>query len=64
MVLCKIARIQRSSYYKWLNRTPSNNEKFNEEIIEEIKRVTGLKLKVFLWVQPFLFAYQDYIKLP
>lgn len=37
MLLCKIARIQRSSYYKWLNRTPSDNEKLNEKILEEIK---------------------------
>lgn len=39
MLLCEIARIQRSSYYKWLNRTISENEKLNEEILEEIRRL-------------------------
>ncbi|MGN6618841.1 MAG: IS3 family transposase [Ilyomonas sp.] len=39
VLLCEIARIQRSSYYKWLNRTISENEKLNEEILEEIKRL-------------------------
>ncbi|MFP5116490.1 IS3 family transposase [Bacillaceae bacterium C204] len=39
VLLCEIARIQRSSYYKWLNRTPPENEKRNEEILEEIKRL-------------------------
>lgn len=37
MLLCEIARIKRSSYYKWLRRTPSGNEKWNEEILEAIK---------------------------
>ncbi|MCM3768825.1 IS3 family transposase, partial [Neobacillus niacini] len=39
MLLCEIARIARSSYYKWLHSTPSGNEKWNEEILEEIKRL-------------------------
>lgn len=39
MLLCEIARIARSSYYKWIHRTPSGNEKWNEEILEEIKRL-------------------------
>nr|WP_325167415.1 IS3 family transposase [Lederbergia citri] len=38
-LLCKIARIARSAYYKWLQRTPSENEKWNEEILAEIKRL-------------------------
>ncbi|MCM3768822.1 IS3 family transposase, partial [Neobacillus niacini] len=38
-LLCEIARIARSAYYKWLHRTPSENEKWNEEILEEIKRL-------------------------
>jgi putative transposase len=37
MLLCEIARIVRSSYYKWLHRIPSMNEKWNEEILEEMK---------------------------
>jgi putative transposase len=43
VLLCEIARIARSSYYKWLHHTPSENEKWNEEILEEIK---GLYEKV------------------
>jgi putative transposase len=39
LLLCEIASIQRSSYYKWLNRTIPENEKLNEEILEEIKRL-------------------------
>jgi putative transposase len=39
VLLCEIASIARSSYYKWLHRTPSKNEKWNEEILEEIKRL-------------------------
>ncbi|WP_281268203.1 IS3 family transposase [Tissierella praeacuta] len=35
--LCKLAGIQRSSYYKWLNRKESVNEKFNRELIPLIK---------------------------
>jgi len=37
VLLCKIAGIARSSYYKWLHHTPSCNEKWNEEILKEIK---------------------------
>jgi putative transposase len=37
VLLCEIASIQRSSYYKWLNRPSSENEKLNEKILEEIK---------------------------
>ncbi|WP_083208768.1 IS3 family transposase [Brevibacillus laterosporus] len=29
--------IQRSSYYKWLNRKESHNEKFNKELLPMIK---------------------------
>ncbi|MGF6950172.1 hypothetical protein QF028_002677 [Neobacillus sp. B4I6] len=47
VLLCEIARIQRSSYYKWLNRTPPENEKRNEEILEEIKRLYE-KVDVFM----------------
>ena len=32
-----MAGIQRSSYYKWLNRKESINEKFNRELIPLIK---------------------------
>jgi transposase InsO family protein len=35
--LCKFAGIQRSSYYKWLNRKESNNEQFNMNLIPIIK---------------------------
>ncbi|WNS73662.1 IS3 family transposase [Bacillus sp. DTU_2020_1000418_1_SI_GHA_SEK_038] len=36
-LLCEIAEIARSAYYKWLNRTPSSRELLNEEIIKEMK---------------------------
>ena len=35
--LCDIAGIQRSSYYKWLNRKGSNNEQFNKTLLPIIK---------------------------
>ncbi|MCO5387188.1 MAG: IS3 family transposase [Desulfosporosinus sp.] len=35
--LCEIIGIQRSSYYKWLNRKESDNEKFNMELLSKIK---------------------------
>ncbi|WP_313563443.1 IS3 family transposase [Ruminiclostridium cellobioparum] len=35
--LCDIAGIQRSSYYKWLNRKESNNEQFNKNLLPLIK---------------------------
>lgn len=35
--LCEIIGIQRSSYYKWLNRKESDNEKFNKEMLSKIK---------------------------
>ncbi|MER2010604.1 MAG: IS3 family transposase [Psychrobacillus sp.] len=36
-LLCQIADIARSAYYKWLNRTPSSREILNKEIINEMK---------------------------
>ncbi len=36
-LLCESAKIARSAYYKWLNRTPSTRERQNEEIIKEMK---------------------------
>ncbi|MBT2639439.1 IS3 family transposase [Bacillus sp. ISL-39] len=37
IMLCKIAGVARSAYYKWLKRTPSSRQRQNEELIEEIK---------------------------
>jgi len=31
--LCKSVKVNRSTYYKWLKRTPSNSQKLNEEIL-------------------------------
>nr|WP_280166559.1 IS3 family transposase [Priestia aryabhattai]MDH3115432.1 IS3 family transposase [Priestia aryabhattai]MDH3125648.1 IS3 family transposase [Priestia aryabhattai]MDH3125674.1 IS3 family transposase [Priestia aryabhattai] len=39
LLLCQIAKVSRSAYYKWLKRTPSTNEKLNEEIVEEVKQL-------------------------
>ncbi|WP_110114978.1 IS3 family transposase [Bacillus sp. CGMCC 1.16541] len=36
-LLCEIAGIARSAYYKWLHRTPSSREILNEKIIKEMK---------------------------
>ncbi|WP_142255457.1 IS3 family transposase, partial [Bacillus sinesaloumensis] len=38
-MLCKIARISRAAYYKWLKRTPSARELQNEVIIKEMKAI-------------------------
>lgn len=35
--MCKLAGIPRSSYYKWLNRGQSENEKFNQTLLPLIK---------------------------
>lgn len=35
--LCRFAGIPRSSYYKWLNRKESRNEKFNQTLLPIIK---------------------------
>lgn len=37
--LCEITGIQRSAYYKWLNREPSTRETQNKEIIEVMKEI-------------------------
>lgn len=37
--LCEVWKINRRSYYKWLNRTPSNREKENEIIKEKILEI-------------------------
>ena len=36
-LLCEIADISRSAYYKWLKRTPSKNELLNLKILENMK---------------------------
>ena len=36
-MLCEIAGLARSAYYKWLKRTPSMRERQNEELVEERK---------------------------
>lgn len=45
-LLCKVAGIARASYYKWLNRVPSERELQNEEIIKEMrtlhKKINGI----------------------
>ncbi|SMC33174.1 IS3 family transposase [Sporomusa malonica] len=35
--LCEIAGIQRSSYYKWLNRKENANEQINKELLKLVK---------------------------
>ncbi len=37
--LCNIAEIPRSSYYKWLNRKPPNNELNNHKIADIIEKI-------------------------
>lgn len=36
--LCIIAKVQRSSYYKWLNRKESRNEVFNQKLLKLIEK--------------------------
>jgi putative transposase len=40
-LLCEIAEIARSAYYKWLNRIPSARELLNKEIIQVMKELHG-----------------------
>lgn len=37
ILLCEVAGISRAAYYKWLNRTPSDRELQNKEIIKEMR---------------------------
>lgn len=37
--MCKLLNIQRSAYYKWLNRTIPENEQENMELAEIIKNI-------------------------
>lgn len=39
VLLCEIAKIARSAYYKWMHRTPSGNEEWNKKILKEMKRL-------------------------
>lgn len=38
VTLCQILNVQRSAYYKWINRVPSVNEMFNKSLIKIIKQ--------------------------
>jgi len=38
-LLCEVAGIVRSSYYKWLHRKPTVEEKQNKELLQEIYAV-------------------------
>lgn len=37
--MCKIFKVSKSGYYKWLNRTPSKRTIYNQILLEEIKRI-------------------------
>ena len=37
--LCSLIHLNRSAYYKWLNRKPSNSQRLNEQIAEWIKEL-------------------------
>ena len=37
--LCGVVHLNRSAYYKWLKRTPSQSQKANEQIVEWIKQL-------------------------
>ncbi len=39
MLLCEIAKVARASYYKWLNRTPTDEDKLNETLLEEMENL-------------------------
>lgn len=36
--LCNVIHIARSTYYKWLKRTPSRRQQINEQVVEWIKQ--------------------------
>lgn len=35
-LLCKLAKVARSSYYKWINHKPSPREQENEQLTENM----------------------------
>ncbi|PUA39909.1 hypothetical protein C8Z91_07545 [Paenibacillus elgii] len=35
-LLCEVARLERSSYYKWVNHKPSPQEQENEQLLQEM----------------------------
>lgn len=37
--MCRIFKVSKSGYYKWLIRTPSKREIYNQVLSEEIKRI-------------------------
>ncbi|MGP4042640.1 IS3 family transposase [Gracilibacillus sp. D59] len=46
LLLCEIAGVARASYYKWLDRTPTEEDQFNEMLVEKMqnlhKQVDGI----------------------
>ena len=36
--MCSVFKVSKSGYYKWLVRTPSKREIYNQVLLEEIKR--------------------------
>ncbi|WP_201305505.1 InlB B-repeat-containing protein [Paenibacillus puerhi] len=55
-LLCEMARIPRSSYYKWLNRKPSAREQENEQLTHVMMSIaTG-------YVPPFSGTYIEFMK--
>ncbi|MCH7324064.1 IS3 family transposase [Solibacillus sp. MA9] len=39
VLLCKIAKVSRAAYYKWLNRQPTVHELENEQLVESIQHL-------------------------
>lgn len=43
-LLCEVARVPRSSYYKWVNHKPSQREQENKQLMERKEDVRLLKI--------------------
>jgi len=45
--MCKVLNVSRSGYYAWKRLTPSNRQRFNEELLESIREVYKKSRKVY-----------------
>lgn len=44
--MCKVLNIQRSAYYKWLNRAIPENEQENMEVFSDIEECVCLSIVI------------------
>ena len=56
--LCATIHIARSSYYKWLKRTPSHNQQVNEQLAEWIKQHYEERNGILLCIRSYSSSVQ------